>query len=147
MRHEISCLDANRGLQVQPTDDSRDIQAVFRGELSWAQAVVAIGAGAVMLRAERDRRRIGGLLADSVWASVRRFDASPRPADTTGLCANPGKIARIASRFHDSGTSPAHSRSQCRQAGQASGNARLLSLTAKQRSAIARKAALARWGK
>jgi hypothetical protein len=43
--------------------------------------------------------------------------------------------------------SPQERSESARKAGQASGKARLLSLTAKQRSAIARKAALARWGK
>jgi hypothetical protein len=74
--YETSGFNANGGLQIQSADNCRNVQVVFLRELSRAQPVVTIGAGAVMLCAERDGGCVWGLLADPVWAGVRRFYTS-----------------------------------------------------------------------
>ena len=115
MGHEHARLDADRRFHIQPAHDGWDIEIVSLREFSWAQSVIAIRACAMVFGTERNRGRVWGFLADAVWTSVRGFDGFLRSANTAGLCSDPSQVTRIALRFHDSGTSPPHSRSQCRQ--------------------------------
>jgi hypothetical protein len=63
-------------------------------------------AGAMMFWAQPGSRMNSGLLVQAMRAGVRGFDGFLSPAQTTGLCADPGKVTGLRHDFISPGPRP-----------------------------------------